>query len=524
MTTTRALAKAGLVVSGAFLISRILGWVRYILIVTTLPEHDVDSFLAAFRLPDTIFQLVAAGALSSAMIPIVSALLASDEEARAFRVVTTVTNLMLAALLLLGSIVLVLAPWIVPLITPGFPPDKMESTIQLTRIMVLSPVFLALGAMATSVLNAHGRFPASAIAPIAYNIVIIAGTYVLGLNLGWGVTGVAIAVVLGSLGHLLVQLPSMYVIGYRYAFRVNIRDSQARRAFALMAPRAIGLGATQLTFIVVTAVASTLAAGSVTAFNNAFLLLGIPLGVIGVPLGIVVLPTLSREAAEGHTAEYAGLVTRALRLLLFVMLPIAGLGIVLRNEVSALLFGHGQISSSTVDATAATLGAFLLGLAAHAMIAVLARAFYAQQDTKTPVIAGIVAVVVDCVLAVVLSGPLGLPGLGLAIAVGAWIEALMLLVVLRSRVRELELAPVGVVAARSLVATAIASVAAVALNGGLGLIGSTEPGVVALAVRIAIVSGVGLGAYVLLAHALRIPELPSIVGIMADLLRRPRRA
>jgi putative peptidoglycan lipid II flippase len=522
VTSTRALAKAGLVVSGAFLISRILGWIRYLLIVNTLPTKDVDTFLAAFRIPDTIFQLVAAGALSSAIIPIVSALLASNEEQRAFRVVTTVTNLMLAALLLLGSIVLVLAPWIVPAITPGFPPDQIEQEVELTRIMLLSPLFLALGAMATSLLNAHGRFPASAIAPIVYNLAIIGGTLLLGP--AFGVTGVAVAVVLGSVGHLLVQLPSVYRLGYRYAFHVDRHDPQARRAFALMAPRAIGLGATQVTFIVVTAVASTLAAGSVTAFNNAFLLLQIPLGVIGVPLGIVVLPTLSRSAAAGRAIEYAGLVSRALRLLVFVMLPIAGLGIVLRNEVAELLFGRGQMSTSTVDATAATLGAFLLGLAAHSMIAVLARAFYAQQDTKTPVIAGLVSVALDCVLAVALAEPLGLAGIGLAIAIGAWVEAAILLVVLRARVPELELRPVGLVGIRSLIATIVASVAAVALNGGLAIVGSTEPGVLALTIRMTIVAGIGLGVYVLLAHALRIPELPSIVGIMADMLRRPRRA
>ena len=522
ITTNRTLAKAGLVVSGAFLVSALLGWVRYILIVNTLPTHDVDTFLAAFRLPDTIYQLVAAGALSSAMIPIVSALLASDEEARAWRVITTVTNLMLSALLLLAALIFILAPWLVKLITPGFPEAQMEQEVQVTRIMLLSPVFLALGAMATSVLNAYGRFPASAIAPIVYNLVIIAGTLTLGQR--FGVAGVAFGVVLGALGHLLVQLPSLYVIGYRYLFKVDARDPQARKAFVLMAPRAVGLGATQLTFIVVTAVASTFAVGSVTAFNNAFLLLGIPLGVIGVPLGIVVLPTLSRDAAAGRPAEYAGLISRALRLLLFVMLPIAGLGIVLRMQVSELLFGHGHVSTTTVDATAATLGAFLLGLAAHAMIAVLARAFYAQQDTKTPVIASLVAVVVDCSLAVVLSGPLGLPGLGLAIAIGAWIEAAMLLVILRGRVVELELGPVWAVAVRSLIATVIASVAAIALNGGLAIVAGPEPGVFALAVQIAVVSAVGFGVYALIAHALRIQELPSIVGIMADLLRRPRRA
>ena len=247
---------------------------------------------------------------------------------------------MLAALLLLGSIVFVLAPWIVPVITPGFPQDQLDQEVELTRIMLLSPIFLALGAMATSVLNAHRRFAAAAIAPIVYNLAIIGGTLILGP--GMGVTGVAIGVVLGSVGHLLVQLPSVHRLGYRYARRVDPKDPQARRAFALMAPRAIGLAGRQLTFIVVTAVASTLGAGSVTAFNNAFLLLQIPLGVIGVPLGIVVLPALSRDAAVGRPEEYAGLVSRALRLLVFVMIPIAGLGIVLRNEVAAALFGRGQ--------------------------------------------------------------------------------------------------------------------------------------------------------------------------------------
>jgi putative peptidoglycan lipid II flippase len=192
--------------------------------------------------------------------------------------------------------------------------------------------------------------------------------------------------------------------------------------------------------------------------------------------------------------------------------------------VSALLFGHGDVPTSTVEATAATLGALLLGLAAHAMIAVLARAFYAQQDTKTPVAAGLVSVAIDCVLAVVLSDAIGLAGIGLAIAIGAWVEATILIIALDLRVPELDLRPVGLVAIRSVIATAMASVAAVALNGGLGLIGPVDPGIVALSVRIVVVGGVGLGVYVLLAHALRIPELPSIVGIMADLLRRPRRA
>ena len=520
--THRAIATAGLVVSGAFLISRILGWLRYLLIVNSLPVRDVDTFLAAFRLPDTIFQLVAAGALASALIPIVAALFESDEEQRAWRVVSTVTNLMLSALLVLAAVIFVTAPILVPAITPGFDAAQLEKEIELTRIMLLSPIFLALGSVATSLLNAHGRFAASAIAPIIYNLAIIGGT--LALAPSFGVTGVAVAVVLGSLGHLLVQIPSILRLGFRHTLRVDIGDPAARRAFALMAPRAVGLGAAQLTFVVVTAVASSLGQGNVTAFNNAFMLLQIPLGVIGVPLGIVVLPALSREAAVGRTLEFAALVSRGLRLLIFVMLPIAGIGIVLRRDISDFLFDHGQASTHVLDLTAATLLTLLFGLAAHATIAVLARAFYAWQDTKTPVAAGLLSVAVNTILAVILGERLGLAGVGIAIAIGAWLEMLILLALLRRRIPELQLGPIFLVALRSLIATLVASAVAFAVRGGMALIGGSEAGLVELAVRLVVVGAVGLGVYAVLAALLRIPELPSIVGVMADLLRRPRRA
>ncbi len=188
-----------------------------------------------------------------------------------------------------------------------------------------------------------------------------------------------------------------------------------------MAPRAVGLGATQITFVVMTSLATTLQVGALVAFNTAFTLLQIPIGLIGVPLGIVVLPSLSREVAMGRTGQFAALVSRALRLLLFVMLPLTGISLVLRTDIVTLLFGHG-FDRATIELTAATFGAFLLGLPAHALIAVLARTFYAQQDTRTPVAAAILAVVINTTLAVVLIDPLGLAGLALAIAIAAWVE------------------------------------------------------------------------------------------------------
>ena len=421
-------------------------------------------------LPDLIFQLVAAGALSSALIPIVSALFTTNERARAWRVVSTVINLMLIGLAILAVGLFILAPAIVPKITPGFGPAELDRTIELTRIMLLSPIFLALGAVATSVLNAGGRFTAAAMAPIVYNLAIIGGALLLGPSLG--VVGLAIGVVCGSLGHLLVQLRPLDRMGFRYQPRIEAGDPEARHALLLMAPRAIGLGATQITFIVVTSLATLLGAGAVSDFNFAFAMLQIPLGVIGVPLGIVVLPTLSREAAQGAEGAFVSLLTRALRLLLYVMIPIAVFLTVVRQPFTELLFGHGKISQADLDLIALTLAYFLIGLTAHALIAVLARAFYARQDTVTPVIAAVAAVAINTTLAIVLVGPLGLGGIALAIAIAAWVEAIALIVVLRRRLPAFPLSGMARVsleaAGASAVAGAVAFLAVQAIAGGLG--------------------------------------------------------
>ncbi len=215
MTAAGALARAGIIVSGAFLVSRVLGYVRLVVIGNTFgATADLDAFFAAFRIPDLIFQLVAAGALSSALIPVISALFTTGEQARAWRVVSTVINLMLIGLAVLAVGFFILAPVIVPIITPGFEGAQLDTTIELTRIMLLSPIFLALGAVATSVLNAGGRFAAAAMAPIVYNLAIIAAAVLLAPTLG--VDGLALGVVAGSLGHLLVQLRPLARLGFRY--------------------------------------------------------------------------------------------------------------------------------------------------------------------------------------------------------------------------------------------------------------------------------------------------------------------
>ncbi len=523
MTAGQGLARAGMVVSGAFLISRLLGYVRYVVIGNSgLLAGDLDTFFAAFRLPDLIFQLVAAGALSSALIPVMAALLAEGEESHAWRVVSTIVNLMLIALSALAIVLFVLAPVVMRVIAPGFGPVQLERSVELTRTMLLSPIFLALGAVATSVLNSGGRFAASALAPIVYNLVIIVAALILVAPLG--VEGLAIGVVLGSLGHLLVQVRPLARLGFRYSPRIDGQDPHARKALLLMAPRAIGLGATQITFIVVGALATTVGVGALTDFNFAFVLLQIPLGVIGVPLGIVVLPTLSRNAAVGHEVSFASLLTRALRLLVYVMVPITAVTIILREPVVEVLFGSGKISQPNLDLIASTLAYFAIGLTAHALIAVLARGFYARQDTVTPVLAAIAAVAINCSLAVVLVGEYGLAGIAVAIAAAAWIEALALLAILHHRLPHFEVRGLARVGIEAVVGSALAGAVAFLASGWLTDVLGIHPGRLVLVGQLILVSLVFSLVYAALSLVLRIPELPSIVGVMADVLRRPARS
>jgi putative peptidoglycan lipid II flippase len=525
-SAARTLARAGMIVSAAFLVSRILGWLRLVVIAAAVHDpSELDAFFAAFRIPDLLFQLVAAGALSSALIPVVAGLLETDGESRAWRVVSTVANLMLAILLVLGLLVFVFADRLVPIYTSGFLPATMSRTIELTRIMVLSPIFLALGALATSVLNARGRFAASAIAPIVYNLAIIGAALLFAPSLG--AVGLSIGVVLGSLGHLLVQLPPLRGIGYRYSRTIDVRDPAARKALTLMAPRALGLGAGQVTFLVVTALATSLGVGALTAFTIAFTLLQIPIGVIGVPLGVVLFPSLSRGAATGDDVEFVSLLTRSMRLLAVVMIPVGVLAALLRTETVALLFGG--LDPAIIRMTADAFLAFLIGLPAHAVIAVLARAFYARQDTITPVALAVGAVLVNTSLATILVGPLGLPGLAVAIAVAAWLEAIGLALLLRRREGPLGMATVADVGLRTLVAAAFAAVIAGFVHLLIGPALAPDPasigraGIPGLATVIVVVSAAFAAAFWVLAHALRIDDARSIVAIMVDALRRPRR-
>jgi putative peptidoglycan lipid II flippase len=397
---------------------------------------------------------------------------------------------------------------IVPLITPGFDAVGMELTVRLTRIMLLSPILLALGAIASSVLNARGRFGAAALAPSLYNLAIIAGAVLLGPFIG--VESLAIGVVFGSLLHLAIQLLPLMRERFRLSFDVDLGDAAARQVLLLMAPRALGLGANQITFMVATMLATGVGLGAVTSYNVAWTVMQIPLGVIGFPLGVVLLPSLSRAVAAGSVREFGRLIVRSVRLLLWVMLFVTAIGIVLRRQVVTLLFDYG-LDERSLSLTADTLSFLFLGLAAYSLVIVFARAFYSGHDTRTPVITALF----DMTTAIVIGA-----GIALGLSAGAWAEATALGILLWRRTPgaglEAVFRPLFVFTLGALIA---ATATALVVRLSEQMVGF-DPGKLVLFGQLLIAGAAGAVVYLAYTRLLRIPELDAAVDLLRSAVRR----
>jgi putative peptidoglycan lipid II flippase len=519
-STGRVLAQASLILTVAALASRALGWLRLLVIGSQFGAgRELDAYFAAFRIPDAIFQLVVAGALSAALIPVFQGYRARSEDAEAWRLASSVINLVVIALSAFSLLMAIFAPWIVPLITPGFDAPTTELTIRMTRVMLLSPVFIGMGAVVSGVLNSYERFAIPAIAPLLYNLAIIAAAIVLAPLIG--VEGLAVGVAIGSLAHLAIQLPSFARVGQRYDLSLSIGHPGVRRVAWLMAPRTLGLAAVQINFLASTLLATGLPEGSVTAYNYGFQLMQVPVGVVGVSVAIALFPRLSHDAALGHLSDVRHQLSSAMRVLLFIALPLTAVMTVLREPLTAVFFQYGLFSAQSTDRTSVALFYFTLGLAAQSLVPILARAFYALQDTRTPVIWAIVAVALNVPLMAWLVGPMGVGGLALALSVTASLEVLGLMWALRGRLRGLD----GRELLSSLLrSTSAAAVAALAMFGGLELTRASFPDLLDHALGrlgvLLVLSALGFAIFLGVAALLRSPEIGELRRLLGRRLNR----
>jgi putative peptidoglycan lipid II flippase len=517
----RAIALSGLVVIVGVVLSRLLGEVRLAVLGAEFGAGaNLDAFTTAFRIPDTLFQLVAAGAIGSAVVPVASELIARGDTEGARRLISTITNLMILVLAPLAAITWLAAPALVPLIAPGFEPARMQTTIDLTRLMLLSPIFLAVGAVMAAGLNSLGIFGPPAMAPNVYNVLIIAAAIVL--TPFFGVQALAIGVVLGALGHVLTQARP-FVDHKLYRPVMALGDPAVRQTLLLMGPRALGLGATQLVFLIYSVFLSTLPPSEVTIFSYSFMALQIPVGLLGVPLGIVLLPPLSRAYSLGQQGQFRALADQSLRLLLFVTIPLTGLMLALATPTIALLYGYGKLAAADQSAMVPVFIVFLAGLVAHVMISLLAPIFYAGKDTRTPVTAALLAVAVDIGAAAVLFPFFHLQGLALAIGLGAWVEVVMLVALMERRIG-FDLRPMVRHAVAFVGGGLVAGAAAYLAD---RFIEQYTGGPTSFFARIAELvpsALVGLTVYVAWARACRLPELDAAFELARTLLGRGKGA
>ena len=514
------LVTASLILTVAALASRLLGWIRLLVIGSQFgASRELDAYFAAFRIPDAIFQLVVAGALSAAMIPVFSSYRARGQDAEAWQLASSVINLVLIALAAFSLVMAIFAPLFVPIVAPGFDAPTTELTIRMTRVMLISPVLIGMGAVVTGILNTYQQFTVPAIAPLLYNIAIIFAAIFLAPVMG--VEGLAVGVAIGSLAHLAVQLPNLARVGQRYDLTIGLSHPGVRRVAWLMGPRTLGLAAGQINFLVSTVLASGLPEGSLTAYNYAFQLSQIPVGVIGVSIAVALFPTLSQDAALGRIGEIRRQVANAVRVLVFVAAPLTAIMIVLREPLTSVFYQYGLFGQSATDRTASTLLFFALGLVGHIVVHVLTRAFYAMQDTRTPVAWAIVAVAINVPLMAMLVGPMGVEGLALALSISSVLEVIGLLWFLRRRIESVDEAAI----ARTVLRSAVAGLAAALLMlGGLTLVEGSLGGILDNAVgrliALLLLSAAGGTIFVLVAAAQRSPELEQLRGILQRRRRR----
>jgi len=502
----RQIAQAAGLVMGAYVASRALGLAREMVIARQFgTSAELSAYLAAFRIPDLIFQLLAGGALGSSFIPVFTVYLARRQRHTAWRLANIIYNLVAVLTTLAAIAAFILTPLLTRWLVPGFGPEMQALTGRLMRIMLLTPIIFGLSGISMAILNAHQHFLLPAIAPALYNLAIIAAALFLTPSLG--IYGLAVGVVAGALLHLLVQWPALRRKGWRYTPTLELGFPGVHEVISLFLPRMLGLGAMQLNFVVNTVLASGLAAGSLAALNYAFLLMMLPQGIFAMAIATAAFPSFSELVARQQLTELGEALSATLRAILFLTLP-ASVGLyVLRYPLIQVLLQRGEFTAASTQATAWALQFYALGLPAYAVVEIVSRAFYALHDTRTPVMVATATVGLNVLLSLLLLGPLAHGGLALANALAVTVEMLALLWVLRRRI--------GAIAEGPLLASSIRSLVA-SLGMGMGI---------ALALRgigehvwLAAVGGIviGGGLYGVLAWALGSREWRALGGWIAQ--------
>jgi len=426
-----------MIVSLGTFISRILGYIRDMLIANRFGASWVtDAFFAAWKIPNTLRELLGEGALSAAFIPVFTEYLKIKNRKEAFYLANLVLNGLLIISILITTLGIILAPLIITIVVPGFiGKEAFSLTVTLTRIMFPFTIFISLAALVMGILNSCQHFTLPAFAPAVLNISLILSIFFLCPMFSQKpIYGLSLGLLLGGLFQLLIQIPALIKERMAYRLVIDFLEPGVKKIILLMLPRALGAGVTQINIFICDLLASFLIFGSISALFYSNRLIHLPLALFGIAIGTVLFPAMSRQVVEGNLEEMKKSLSWGLKTVIFTCLP-ATIGLmVLGREIIQLLLQHGEFDLADTNRTYLALFFYSFGLVGFASLKVIIPAFYSLQDTWTPVKMSIISVIANIIFSLLLMGPLEQGGLTLSLSLTGFLNTTLLLIKLRQKI------------------------------------------------------------------------------------------
>lgn len=437
---SRTVGNGAFVIALTGVIGAALGIIRNAILASRFGASvELDAYFAAFRIPDFIYSILVFGALTAGFIPVFNKQLQEGKE-RAWELASAVMNAFIVLLGIFALIVAVFAPTLARLVAPGLGEEHAGMVAALLRIMMIQPIFLAASNVIVASLQSFRRFFISSLAPAFYNLGIIIGA--LWFVEMWGIRGLAWGVVLGAVGHLAVQIPTLRALGFRWSIGIVSAWRGMFEIFVLTVPRMANLAIAQLNLFVITAIASVLPAGTLSVYNFSADLAGFVQIIFGLSFATAVFPTLSALWAEKNTEEYRKVFLRTLKEMWFWVIAVSIVALAFREPLVRLTLMFGPFGEDAYRRTADALAVFLLALPGQAGIILLIRAFFAMGNTVTPLIAAIAGSAVTIAASLWFGRLFGAVGLALGPALAGFLQSAVLLVMLRRAIGTLDSAEI----------------------------------------------------------------------------------
>lgn len=512
----RTMGAAAFIISFSYFLSRVLGLVRDRLLASNFGvSAQTDAYTAAFRIPDLLFTLIVSGAFAVSFIPVFIGYLEKKKEAEAWRVANSILNILLLVTGVFCILAFIFASPLVTLLTPGFDSARHDMTVHITRIMLITPIFFVISSIFGAIQQSFNRFLIYALSSLFYNVGIITGILVFSKLFGENpIYGVAYGVVAGTALQALLQVLGLIGLGFRYKFVFDYKNRGVVKIIKLMIPRSLDLAIDQVNWIIQTAIASNLSSGSLASYYYANNLKNVPVVLFGAAMSTAFFPNLVRSANSKDKSKFPSAIVRDLSLLMFLVVPSAFVAFVMRGYIVRILFGFAD------QATADTLGWLAGSIIAQSLFFMVARFFYALEDTKTPLFVSLGTIVFNVAISIPLSKMYGVAGLGLALSISGFVELIILLVLLKRKMGNFGLKSILKSALKITLASSAMGIVMYVMIRYFFPLQKGETGFLRLAPEFVLISATGLLVYILASKSLLIPEVGTVLRIVKRRFRR----